>query len=169
MNFPGVLAGDPACLAKLAAFQNRPIDGHSPLLPASTSTAISPPASAPTTRRPSSPRARRSSPRACRLLIREGSVCKDLHTLAPLITERNSPFIAFCTDDRNPLDIAEEGHLDFLIRTAISLGAPPLAAYRAASISAARIFASPIAALSRRAGAPTSSCSTNSIPARCRR
>ena len=58
----------------------------------------------------------------------------------PIVTERNSPFIAFCTDDRNPLDIAEEGHLDFLIRTAISLGAPPLAAYRAATISAARIF-----------------------------
>ena len=74
------------------------------------------------------------------LLIREGSVCKDLHALAPIITERNSPFIAFCTDDRNPLDIAEEGHLDFMIRTAIKLGAPPLAAYRAATISAARIF-----------------------------
>jgi adenine deaminase len=74
------------------------------------------------------------------LLIREGSVCKDLHALSPIITERNSPFIAFCTDDRNPLDIAEEGHLDFMIRTAIKLGAPPLAAYRAATISAARIF-----------------------------
>ena len=74
------------------------------------------------------------------LLIREGSVCKDLHALSPIITERNSPFIAFCTDDRNPLDIAEEGHLDFMIRTAIRLGAPPLAAYRAATISAARIF-----------------------------
>ena len=32
MNFPGLLARDPACLAKLAAFQTRPIDGHSPLL-----------------------------------------------------------------------------------------------------------------------------------------
>ena len=32
MNFPGVLARDPACLAKLAAFQGRRIDGHSPLL-----------------------------------------------------------------------------------------------------------------------------------------
>ena len=31
MNFPGVLARDPSCLAKLAAFQTRPIDGHSPL------------------------------------------------------------------------------------------------------------------------------------------
>ena len=74
------------------------------------------------------------------ILVREGSVSKDLHALAPIITERNSPFIAFCTDDRNPLDIAEEGHLDYMIRTAIALGAPPLAAYRAASISAARIF-----------------------------
>ena len=74
------------------------------------------------------------------VLIREGSVCKDLHALSAIVTERNSPFIAFCTDDRNPLDIAEEGHLDFLIRTAIRLGAPPLAAYRAATISAARIF-----------------------------
>jgi adenine deaminase len=67
-------------------------------------------------------------------------VSKDLHALAPIITERNSPYIAFCTDDRNPLDIAEEGHLDYMIRTAIALGSPPLAAYRAASISAARIF-----------------------------
>ncbi|MGD0642095.1 MAG: adenine deaminase C-terminal domain-containing protein, partial [Roseiarcus sp.] len=74
------------------------------------------------------------------ILVREGSVSKDLHALAPIITERFSPFIAFCTDDRNPLDIAEEGHLDFIIRTAIKLGAPPLAAYRAATISAARIF-----------------------------
>ena len=32
MNFPGLLARDPSCLAKLAAFQTRPIDGHSPLL-----------------------------------------------------------------------------------------------------------------------------------------
>ena len=32
MNVPGLLARDPSCLAKLAAFQTRPIDGHSPLL-----------------------------------------------------------------------------------------------------------------------------------------
>ena len=57
------------------------------------------------------------------ILIREGSVSKDLHALIPIITERNSPFLALCTDDRNPLDIAEEGHLDFMIRTAIAHGA----------------------------------------------
>ncbi len=44
-----------------------------------------------------------------RVLIREGSVSKDLHALAPLLTERHAPYLAFCTDDRNPLDIAEHG------------------------------------------------------------
>ncbi len=38
------------------------------------------------------------------------------------------------------LDIAEHGHLDYMIRTAIALGAPPLAVYRAASLSAAEAF-----------------------------
>ncbi len=58
----------------------------------------------------------------------------------PIITERLSPFLALCTDDRNPLDIAEEGHLDYMIRTAIAAGVAPIAIYRAASISAARAF-----------------------------
>ena len=108
------------------------------------------------------PEAKEKLAKGMQLLIREGSVSKDLHALSSMITERNSPFIALCTDDRNPLDIAEEGHLDFIIRTAIKLGAPPLAAYRAATVSAARILALGIAAWSRPAGAPISSSSTTS-------
>ncbi|MGL4440771.1 MAG: adenine deaminase C-terminal domain-containing protein, partial [Bosea sp. (in: a-proteobacteria)] len=65
---------------------------------------------------------------------------KDLHALMELIDRDTSPFLAFCTDDRNPLDIAEEGHLDFMIRTAIAHGRDPLAVYRTATISAARAF-----------------------------
>jgi adenine deaminase len=135
-----VLARDPSCLAKLAAFQTRPIDGHSPLLSGAALNGYL--SAGPRTDHEVTnlPEAREKLAKGMQLLIREGSVSKDLHALSPLITERNSPFIAFCTDDRNPLDIAEEGHLDFLIRTAIELGAPPLAAYRAATISAARIF-----------------------------
>jgi len=74
------------------------------------------------------------------VLIREGSVSKDLHALAPLLAVDTSAFLAFCTDDRNPLDIAEEGHLDFMIREAIRLGCEPLAAYRSASLTAAAAF-----------------------------
>jgi adenine deaminase len=75
-----------------------------------------------------------------RVLIREGSVSKDLHALQPLLTERTSAYMCLCTDDRNPLDIAEHGHLDYMIRTLVALGTPPLAAYRAATLSAAEAF-----------------------------
>jgi adenine deaminase len=140
MNFPGLLKRDPSCLAKLAAFQTRPIDGHSPLLSGYPLNGYLSAGVRTDHEVTNLPEGNEKLSKGMAVLIREGSVCKDLHALSALITERNSPFIAFCTDDRNPLDIAEEGHLDFLIRTAIRLGAPPLAAYRAASISAARIF-----------------------------
>jgi adenine deaminase len=140
MNFPGVLARDPACLAKLAAFQDRRLDGHAPLLRGLDLNGYLAAGIRTDHEVTNVPEALEKLAKGMQILVREGSVSKDLHALAPIITERHSPFIAFCTDDRNPLDIAEEGHLDFMIRTAISLGAPPLAAYRAASISGARIF-----------------------------
>ncbi len=140
MNFPGLLARDPTCLAKLAAFQTRPIDGHSPLLSGYALNGYLSAGVRTDHEVTNLPEAMEKLSKGMQVLIREGSVCKDLDALAPIITERNSPFIALCTDDRNPLDIAEEGHLDFIIRTAIRLGAPRLAAYRAATISAARIF-----------------------------
>jgi adenine deaminase len=140
MNFPGVLACDPACLAKLAAFQDRRLDGHSPLLRGLDLNGYLAAGIRTDHEVTNVPEALEKLAKGMQILVREGSVSKDLHALAPIITERHSPFIALCTDDRNPLDIAEEGHLDFMIRTAISLGAPPLAAYRAASISGARIF-----------------------------
>ncbi len=140
MNFPGVLARDPNCLAKLAAFQGRPIDGHAPLLRGLDLNGYLSAGVRTDHEVTNVPEALEKLAKGMQILVREGSVSKDLHALAPVITERFSPFIAFCTDDRTPLDIAEEGHLDFIVRTAIKLGAPALAAYRAATISAARIF-----------------------------
>ena len=74
------------------------------------------------------------------ILIRDGSVSKDVHALAPIISAETSPLLGLCTDDRNPLDIAEEGHLDHLIRAAIRQGAPVAHVYRAATWSAAQGF-----------------------------
>ena len=75
-----------------------------------------------------------------RVLIREGSVSKDLHALQPVLTQTTAPYMCLCTDDRNPLDIAEYGHLDYMIRELIRLGCDPLAVYRAASLSGAEAF-----------------------------
>ncbi|GJD47850.1 Adenine deaminase [Methylobacterium crusticola] len=140
MNVPGVLAGDPGCLAKLDAFAGRHVDGHAPLLSGLALNAYAAAGIRTDHEATSAAEALEKIRKGMTVLIREGSVSKDLHALAPLLTVGTSPFLAFCTDDRNPLDIAEEGHLDHLIRTAIGLGVPPLAAYRAASLSAAAAF-----------------------------
>lgn len=140
MNYPGVLAKDPGCMAKLSAFQGGHIDGHAPLVrgkPLNGYLAAGISTDHETT---TADEAREKLSKGMFILVREGSVSKDLDSLIPIITERYSPFIALCTDDRNPLDIAEHGHLDYMIRHAIAKGVSPLAIYRAASISGARAF-----------------------------
>ncbi|PHP66852.1 adenine deaminase [Zhengella mangrovi] len=140
MNYPGVLACDPACMAKLEAFADRHKDGHAPLVRGFALNGYLAAGIRTDHETTAADEAMEKLSKGMHVLIREGSVSKDLDALMPVITERNSPFIALCTDDRNPLDIAEHGHLDYMIRHAIACGAPPLAVYRAASISAARAF-----------------------------
>lgn len=140
MNFPGVVHADPACLAKIEAFSDRHIDGHAPLLRGLDLNGYVAAGIRTDHETTTIDEALEKIQKGMTILIREGSVSKDLHALAPLLSIATSPFLAFCTDDRNPLDIAEEGHLDFIIRTAIRLGVPPLAAYRSASLTAATAF-----------------------------
>ena len=140
MNYPGVLFKDPGCLAKLEAFEGRHIDGHAPLLRGNDLNGYIAAGIRTEHVATTAEEGLEKLRKGMRVLIREGSVSKDLHALAPLLTERFAPYLCLCTDDRNPLDIAEHGHLDYMIRTAIALGAEPLAVYRAASLSAAEAF-----------------------------
>ncbi|MFN7090209.1 MAG: adenine deaminase [Allorhizobium sp.] len=140
MNFPGVIHKDPICMAKLEAFQDGHIDGHSPLLSGRDLNGYLSSRIRTDHECTSAAEAMEKIRKGMHILVREGSVSKDLHALMPILTERLSPFLALCTDDRNPLDIAEQGHLDYLIREAIKNGVEPIAIYRAASISAARAF-----------------------------
>ncbi|AIB22666.1 Adenine deaminase [Brucella suis bv. 2] len=140
MNFPGVLAKDPECMAKLRAFQGRHIDGHAPLLRGLDLNGYIAAGIRTEHEATNAEEALEKLRKGMYVLVREGSVSKDLKALMPIITERHAQFLALCTDDRNPLDIADQGHLDYLIRTAIAGGVEPLAIYRAASVSAARAF-----------------------------
>ncbi len=140
MNFPGVIHKDPICMAKLEAFQGGHIDGHSPLLSGNDLNGYLAAGIRTEHETTNVPEALEKIRKGMHILVREGSVSKDLEALIPIITERLSPHLALCTDDRNPLDIAEQGHLDYMIRTAIARGVEPLAIYRASSISAARAF-----------------------------
>jgi len=140
MNVPGVLNKDPAVLRKLAAFSDVQIDGHAPLLSSYDLNAYIAAGVRNCHETTSAAEAREKLAKGMQVLIREGTVSKDLAALAELITTERAPFLALCTDDRNPLDIAEEGHVDHLIRAAIGRGVRPLDAYRAATWSAARHF-----------------------------
>lgn len=140
MNVPGVLGCDPAVMDKLEKFAHTIIDGHCPLvtgraLSAYASTGIS---SCHESSRLDEALEKITKGVAC--WIREGSVAKDLEALAPALTLATSTSIGFCTDDRNPLDIADEGHIDHLIRSAIRYGVAPEVAYRSASWTVARHY-----------------------------
>ena len=140
MNFPGVLAGDEECLAKIAAFAHRHLDGHAPLLRGLALNGYLAAGIRTEHEATSAEEALEKIRKGMTVLIREGSVCKDLAALAPLLTPETACFLAFCTDDRNPAEAAEEGHIDHLVRGAIARGVAPLAAYRAATLTAATAF-----------------------------
>jgi adenine deaminase len=140
MNFPGVINTNDEVLDKLLAFQDGHIDGHAPLLRGDDLNGYLAAKIRTDHECTTADEAREKMRKGMAILIREGSVSKDLNALAEVLTAESSSFMALCTDDRNPLDIHEEGHLDSLIRRLIAKGCPTHHVYRAASHSAARIF-----------------------------
>lgn len=140
MNVPGVLHGDPVVWDKIEAFQDHHIDGHCPLLTGKELSAYAAAGISSCHESSSAKEAAEKLRKGIACWIREGSVAKDLEALAPLLNMATSTSMGFCTDDRNPLDIAREGHIDYLIRGAIKGGVAPEIAYRAASWSVARHY-----------------------------
>jgi adenine deaminase len=140
MNVPGVLNGDPAVMEKIAAFTGKPIDGHAPLLGGQALSAYACAGISSCHESSELHEAEEKLAKGIAVWIREGSVAKDLHALAPLLNAYSSAAVGFCTDDRNPLDIASEGHVDFLLRSALARGIAPETVYRAASWSVARHY-----------------------------
>ncbi len=140
MNYPGVIHRDPEAMAKIGAFEGRHIDGHAPLLTGKDLNAYVAAGIRTEHEATSAEEAREKLQRGMRVLIREGSVSKDLHALASILDDYTAAYCCLCTDDRNPLDIGEHGHLDYMIRTLIALGVSPRAVYRTASLSAAEAF-----------------------------
>lgn len=140
MNYPGVVAGDEDMLRKLRAARGKVIDGHAPGL---TGRALD----AYVTAGPGSDHecteleeAREKLRRGLHIMIRQGSTEQNLDTLIPLVTAENAAQFSLVSDDRDPVDLSREGHLNALVRQAVSRGVPPLRAVAMASINPARYF-----------------------------
>lgn len=142
MNYPGVIGANVDVLEKIEIARHTVLDGHAPLvsgknLQAYRSTGI-------------------KTDHECRtfdealekiragmwILLREGSSARDLEHIVPDLVKSGLGFehFAFCTDDKNAMDILQEGHIDHSVRTAIALGVPVETAYCMASINTAECY-----------------------------
>ncbi len=141
MNFPGVISGDENVLDKIEVFSDLNLDGHCPMLRGKALNAYIAAGIQNCHETISIEEGKEKLQKGMALIIREGSVAKNLKTLGPLVSEFNSPQCFLCTDDRNPYEILEEGHINYLIKKMIKeLNIPVHVAYRLSSYSAAKHF-----------------------------
>ncbi|MDR3357621.1 MAG: adenine deaminase [Desulfovibrio sp.] len=142
MNVPGVLAGDADALEKIAAAlsRGRVVDGHSPGL-----------AGIPLERYV---RAGVQTDHECTTVnelqerlrlgmyvaLRQGSAARDLQLLLSGVTEANARRCLLCTDDKHPVDILREGHIDASVRMSMAAGLTPITAVRMATLNAAECY-----------------------------
>ncbi len=140
MNYPGVLYRDQEVLDKLRAFFNRRIDGHAPGVTGRDLEAYVAAGIASDHECTNVAEAREKIRLGMRVMIREASNARNLKALLPVITPWNARRILFVTDDRFPSDLIDEGHIDFMLRTAIREGLDPITAIQIATLNAAEYF-----------------------------
>ena len=142
MNFVGAINGDEQTVEKIVAAQahHKKIDGHAPDLQGNDLNAYI--------------AAGVYSDHECHdvkdaivklergqfIMIREGTAARNLEALMPLLTGKYADRCMFCTDDKHPNDLLEKGHIDYIVKKAISLGADPITAVKVACHNAARYF-----------------------------
>jgi adenine deaminase len=140
MNYPGVISEDKEILCKIITVGSRPKDGHAPLLSGKSLDAYIIAGLCSDHECTNLKEAMEKLRKGMHIMIRQGAHEKNLQDLIPLINDFNSFHISLVSDDRDPIDLKENGHLDYLVRTAISLGLPPIRAIQMVSINTARYF-----------------------------
>jgi adenine deaminase len=123
MNFPGVIAGDESELAKLRLAQH--VDGHAPGVSGKQLNAYAASGIRSDHEALTLEEGRERLRAGIWLLIREASMARNLEALVPLVRELGPARIAFCTDDRDPDDIVDDGHINGMVRKAVAAGVAP--------------------------------------------
>jgi adenine deaminase len=140
MNYPGVLKQDQDVLDKITMSHEKRVDGHAPGLSGKDLCAYVAAGVSSDHEGTTVEEAREKLRLGMHIMIREGSLTKNMNDLLPVITPYNIGRCLFVTDDRHPKDILEEGHIDFMVRTAIEFGIDPVSAVRLATINTADYF-----------------------------
>ncbi len=138
MDFPAVLNGDAAMLDKLLL--SRQIDGHAAGLTANNINVYGTAGILTDHECVTKEEMAMRLERGLYVMLREGSVAKDLQALLEGVTEQNAQRCLFCTDDKHLDDLIDEGSVDYNVRTAIRHGINPITAISMASLNAAQCF-----------------------------
>jgi adenine deaminase len=140
MNFPGVIHDDQNLLAKLRAFDGKPIDGHAPAVSQQRLNAYVAAGIGSEHECVTVPEAFEKLSRGMYILIREATNARNLAALLPLITPADSRRICFCTDDRQPADLLGPGGVDYMLRYAIAHHVDPITAFRCCTLNPSEWF-----------------------------
>lgn len=147
MNYPGVIHEDPELMRKIAAAKRfgKPIDGHAPAV---TGSDLQKYAGAGITTDHECFRLEGALEKislGMSILIREGSAARNFDALIPLMATHPDKLM-FCSDDKHS-DELDDGHIDVLVRRAISLGYNVMDVLKAASLNAVRHYNIPVGML----------------------
>lgn len=142
MNFVGAINGDQQVVEKIVASQahHKKIDGHAPDLVGNDLNAYIAAGVYSDHECHDLNDAIAKLQRGQFIMIREGTAARNLDALAPLLCDKYVERCMFCTDDKHPNDLLEKGHIDYIVKRALSLGVEPITAIKAACHNAARYF-----------------------------
>lgn len=142
MNVPGLVAGDDDVLDKLerTLAAGKVIDGHSPMVSKETLDVCAALGVSTDHECTTVEEMEERIARGMYVLLREGSASRDLLHLLPGLTPANQRRCLFCTDDRQPSDIIERGHIVNNVRMAVRFGLDPVSAVRMATLNAAECY-----------------------------
>jgi adenine deaminase len=122
MNFPGVIAGDEAEIAKLTTGLTDHVDGHAPGVRGAALNAYVAAGIRSDHESTTYEEALEKRRLGMWVMLREASIARNLRDLLPLVKRFGSERCMFCTDDREPSFIVEEGHINQMLRVAVSEG-----------------------------------------------
>ena len=143
MNFPGVVGGDTEVISKIVAAQahHKKIDGHAPGLAGKDLAAYIAAGVYSDHECSDMDDAMNKIRNGQFIMVRDGTAARNLDALAELLKQPYYDRCMFCTDDKHPSDLLEKGHIDYIIKKAISLGVDPIVAVKTACHNPARYFA----------------------------
>jgi adenine deaminase len=140
MNYPGVVNADAGVMEKIEAFRTRVLDGHAPGMTGQALNAYVAAGIGSDHECTNLDEAQEKLRLGMYILVREATNAHNLAELLPLITPENAHRICFCTDDRHPADLLDDGSVDYMVRESVRYGVDLVRAVRMATLNTAQWF-----------------------------